>query len=243
MGWKAAGFQSGAGWAPASASTTFNYTKLHAKMEPPLEFMEMKVTAIKEVVPAPPGPGPHPPHPPPAPPGPPATCVDVAEKRVADVGCPAGEVISSIDFANFGTPTGSCSAGFTVNPKCSSNHSIAVVTAACMGKGSCKVPASCDEFHEELGGKSAFCWDTIKSLAVKVSCKKQSAASMVTATSPPPKTSTSNTRSNSQVAPSPQARKSTSKDMEKCGKLISKLKIPNFTIYTVYKFNYIFINI
>lgn len=124
---------------------------------------------------------------------------------MADIGCPAGEVISSIDFANFGTPTGSCGAGFTVDPKCSSNHSVAVVTAACMGKGSCKVPASCEEFDEEKTGKSAFCWDIQKSLAVQVSCKKQStaaAASTITATSETPsataaspKTSTSNTTS------------------------------------------------
>jgi sucrose-6-phosphate hydrolase SacC (GH32 family) len=96
--------------------------------------------------------------PPPSPPGPLVTCVEVAENMKAPVGCPAGEVISSVDFASFGTPGGSCAAGFTHAAECDSNHSVAVVAAACVGKNKCILDASCATFHETLIGPGAFCW-------------------------------------------------------------------------------------
>ena len=107
-------------------------------------------------------------HHPTPPPGPPATCVDTAENSVADIGCPAGAVVSTVDFASFGTPGGSCAAGFTHGAKCDSKQSMAVVKAACVGKNKCTVDSTCDTFKEKLQGKGAFCWDTIKHLAVKV---------------------------------------------------------------------------
>ena len=75
------------------------------------------------------------------------------------IGCPAGETISSIDFASFGTPGGSCAVGdLTHVAKCDSNHSMAVVKAACVGQNKCSVDASCATFHERLSGRGAFCW-------------------------------------------------------------------------------------
>ena len=44
------------------------------------------------------------------------------------------------------------------------------------GKQACVVPASCSEFHEQKQPqKGAFCWDVVKSLSVKVTCKKKEA--------------------------------------------------------------------
>ena len=50
------------------------------------------------------------PAPPPSPPpvSPPSTCVDAFENTNASIGCPAGETISSVNFASFGAPGGSC---------------------------------------------------------------------------------------------------------------------------------------
>ena len=170
VGWTLPGFKPGAGWTPASAvaPTAAQASALHSKMEPPMQVhTHVPVRYI--------GPFPPPPPPPtPPPPSPPATCVDAAENSVADIGCPGGSTIATIEFASFGTPMGSCQGGgkFTADPKCNSNHSLAVVSAACVGKISCQVPATCAEFHEKLMQPGAFCWDVVKSLAVVVTCNK-----------------------------------------------------------------------
>ena len=143
-----------------------------------LEVFIGKKTVLTALVPgcAFPGSTPSPPPPQPSPLGPPATCVEVAENAKANIGCPAGKVISSVDFASFGAPGGSCAGGgFTHTATCDSNHSMAVVTAACVGKNTCTLDASCATFHEILIGPDAFCWTVAKHLAVKVSCKKSSA--------------------------------------------------------------------
>ena len=179
VGWKAAGFKAGAGWgaATATAPTSAQLAQLHPKMQPPMEVMPsvavVTIRAIAPNLPPPPGPAPLPP------PGPPATCVDAAENQIADIGCPEGKVIGSILFASFGTPTGSCSGGFKTSATCNSNHSVAVVSAACLGNRTCKVDARCQAFHEKLGNPGAFCWATKKSLAVKVACKTAAAAAQV----------------------------------------------------------------
>eukprot|EP01046_Picozoa_sp_COSAG06_P023084 COSAG06_NODE_1818_length_8294_cov_40.638560_5_plen_735_part_00 len=193
VGWMTAGFKPGAGWGPAVASavSSTQLAQLTSKMQPPIE-VEPPVSAvtIKAIAPNPaPAPGPH--GPPPPPPGPPATCVDVAEDSHANIGCPAGEVISSIDFASFGSPTGSCATGFKDSSTCNSAHTMEVVKGLCAGKAKCTVPASCSTFHEQKSPqKGAFCWDVVKHLAVKVSCKKKSSAevtaSAVVAAPPPP---------------------------------------------------------
>ena len=175
VGWRKTGFKPGAGWAAAVAKppNEDQVAQLHPKMQPPMEVEPpVQVVTIKSIAPNP-APAPHPHGPPPPPPGPPATCVDVAEDQVANIGCPAGQVISSIDFASFGSPTGSCSAGFHPSTTCESNHTMAVVKSLCAGKAKCAVPASCQTFHEQKSpAKGAFCWDVVKRLAVKVSCKK-----------------------------------------------------------------------
>jgi hypothetical protein len=113
---------------------------------------------------SPPKPPPVPP-PPAPPPGPPAKCAVAAEEHNANLGgCPAGHVISDVEFASFGAPKGSCTKGFTVDPSCNSNHSVPVVKAACVGKATCSVEADNNVFNGDpcLGRK--------KQLAVKIVC-------------------------------------------------------------------------
>eukprot|EP00035_Acanthoeca_spectabilis_P025007 m.456410 g.456410 ORF g.456410 m.456410 type:complete len:1036 (-) comp21050_c0_seq1:25-3132(-) len=173
VGWKLVGFKPDSAWAAASA-TAIGSTVLHPRMEPPMQTTYISTATTSNTPfapprgpPGPPGPGPRPP---PGPPPPAATCVDVRENSVANIGCPGGATIASITFASFGTPTGSCATRFTANPKCTSNHSLEVISGACVGKSSCLIPATCTEFHEKLSGPDAFCWDVVKSLAVQVKC-------------------------------------------------------------------------
>ena len=102
------------------------------------------------------------------------TCAVVSENRpggpasAAHLSCPIpGATIDRVLFASFGTPDGTCGSngGFHVNPKCNSNNSMAVITKACVGKSSCVLKASSQNF----GGDP--CFGTPKFLKVQVSCK------------------------------------------------------------------------
>jgi hypothetical protein len=79
-------------------------------------------------------------------------------------GCPTGQVITTVKFASFGTPGGSCATGFTVDKTCNAFSSVATVKAYCVGKASCTIQASPDVF----GGDP--CLDTRKHLSVQVGC-------------------------------------------------------------------------
>ena len=59
------------------------------------------------------------------------------------------------------------------------------MSAACLGKQTCKVDARCEAFHEKLGNPGAFCWGTKKSLAVKVGCEMGETASATQAAGRP----------------------------------------------------------
>ena len=95
--------------------------------------------------------------------GPAGTCAEVAEKGSAHLRCSTG-VIKSVDFASYGTPKGSCASGFSANSTCSAPTTKAVVEGMCVGKPSCLVPALTATFGADP------CWDTLKQLAVKVTC-------------------------------------------------------------------------
>ena len=43
-----------------------------------------------------------------------SACVLVTDTQLANLSCPSGSSIQSIDFASYGTPTGSCATGLTV---------------------------------------------------------------------------------------------------------------------------------
>ncbi|WOL04252.1 beta-galactosidase 6 [Canna indica] len=76
--------------------------------------------------------------------------------------CPyPNQVISSINFASFGTPYGTC--GSYSHGKCSSTGALATVQQACVGVKSCDVEVSIKSFGDP-------CRYTIKHLAVEAAC-------------------------------------------------------------------------
>uniref|UniRef100_A0A0A9EI89 beta-galactosidase n=1 Tax=Arundo donax TaxID=35708 RepID=A0A0A9EI89_ARUDO len=76
--------------------------------------------------------------------------------------CPtAGQAISSIKFASFGTPSGTC--GSYSHGKCSSSQALAVVQEICIGVSSCSVPVSSNYFGDP-------CIGVTKSLVVEAAC-------------------------------------------------------------------------
>ena len=79
-----------------------------------------------------------------------------------------GAVIKSVDFASFGTPTGSCAAGFAANSSCSAPDSTAVVERECLNKASCSVDATNHNFFGNNTNNT--CFSPGRTLAVKVTC-------------------------------------------------------------------------
>ncbi|VAH88953.1 unnamed protein product [Triticum turgidum subsp. durum] len=76
--------------------------------------------------------------------------------------CPKeGQVISSIKFASFGTPSGTC--GSYSHGECSSSQALAVAQEACVGVSSCSVPVSAKNFGDPCRGVT-------KSLVVEAAC-------------------------------------------------------------------------
>ena len=90
-------------------------------------------------------------------------CQQVNYTFTARLSCTHGAVVKSIDFASFGTPTGSCATGFTANLSCSAHDSMAVVQRECLNKSSCSVDAT----NHNFGGT---CFNPGRTLAVKVTC-------------------------------------------------------------------------
>lgn len=76
--------------------------------------------------------------------------------------CPKeGQVISSVKFASFGTPSGTC--GSYSHGECSSTQALSIVQEACIGVSSCSVPVSSNYFGNP-------CTGVTKSLAVEAAC-------------------------------------------------------------------------
>ncbi|KOM50710.1 hypothetical protein LR48_Vigan08g153700 [Vigna angularis] len=76
--------------------------------------------------------------------------------------CPyPNQMISSIKFASFGTPQGTC--GNFKHGNCSSNKALSVVQKGCIGSSSCRIELSINTFGDPCKGVA-------KSLAVEASC-------------------------------------------------------------------------
>jgi hypothetical protein len=90
-----------------------------------------------------------------------AKCVQGNEGSTVALSCPSGQVINSIAFASYGTPTGSCP-NFVAS-SCHASSSKSKVEAACLSKQSCTVGANNGVFGDPCGG-------TFKKLAVAYSC-------------------------------------------------------------------------
>ncbi|MED6218519.1 Beta-galactosidase 8 [Stylosanthes scabra] len=81
---------------------------------------------------------------------------------VLSLECPhQNQVISSIKFASYGTPLGTC--GDYYHGRCSSNKAMSIVQKACIGSRSCSVGVSTDTFGDPCEGVP-------KSLAVEATC-------------------------------------------------------------------------
>ena len=92
-------------------------------------------------------------------------CAQAEQDKSARLACPAGTVISSIEFASFGNPTGSC--GAYQAGSCHDAASRELVEDLCLGDNSCTVSASASLFdqpncHDEI--------EATRQLRVQVSC-------------------------------------------------------------------------
>jgi len=88
-------------------------------------------------------------------------CGTAAEDDSVTLTCPTGQIITSVDFASYGTPTGTCGAFATGD--CSTASSETLVQSLCVGQSSCVVQAGNGTFGDPCNGVT-------KSLAVQVSC-------------------------------------------------------------------------
>ena len=75
----------------------------------------------------------------------------------------SSSTIAAVVFVSFGTPKGSCAAGFAADPTCDSKTARALVTAACVGKPYCTLSPSAQTYGDP-------CTGTVKSMAVVVNC-------------------------------------------------------------------------
>jgi hypothetical protein len=84
---------------------------------------------------------------------------------IVALNCGAGSTISSVLFADFGLPSGSCTAGFKTNMSCHSSRSstVTAVETACLHKQFCFLKASRTQFGDSCTGEC-------KQLAVQVKC-------------------------------------------------------------------------
>ena len=79
-------------------------------------------------------------------------CAEAGENRTASLSCSIGEKITSIDFASYGLPTGTCDGGFQTGT-CHASSTKSQVELSCLGKQSCTVTASNGKFGDPCAGK------------------------------------------------------------------------------------------
>jgi hypothetical protein len=88
-------------------------------------------------------------------------CGTAAENESITMTCPEGQIIDSVVFAGYGTPSGTC--GNFAAGSCNAASSKATVESLCVGRRTCAVPATNGAFGDPCSG-------TTKHLAVDVSC-------------------------------------------------------------------------
>ncbi|EHA8587341.1 beta-galactosidase 3 [Cocos nucifera] len=84
------------------------------------------------------------------------------DKAAVHLTCPEGMLISSIAFASFGNPSGTCRS--YRQGSCHYPNSISVVGKACLHKNQCAVSLSEDSFGNDL------CPSMVKTLAIEAAC-------------------------------------------------------------------------
>ncbi|KAI3791098.1 hypothetical protein L2E82_04702 [Cichorium intybus] len=90
---------------------------------------------------------------------------------VVHLQCEDGYEIGSIEFASYGTPQGSCQ-GFSIG-NCHATNSSDILSNVCEGRKSCEIEVSNSVFGDP-------CPRTVKTLAVKATCKPSSSSSSST---------------------------------------------------------------
>jgi hypothetical protein len=88
-------------------------------------------------------------------------CGTAAEDASVTLACPQGQIVDSVVFASYGTPTGACGS-FTAGT-CNATSSNTIVESLCVGRSSCTIPATNGAFGDP-------CRSTTKHLFVEVSC-------------------------------------------------------------------------
>ncbi|MBN2195160.1 MAG: hypothetical protein JW751_20245 [Polyangiaceae bacterium] len=88
-------------------------------------------------------------------------CGTAAEGEGVTLTCPDGQIVDSVVFASYGTPSGSC--GALAIGDCHSESSASRVNSLCAGRGGCTVYASNSTFGDP-------CNSVVKSLAVELAC-------------------------------------------------------------------------
>jgi len=95
-------------------------------------------------------------------------CGEVPEHDILTLKCPSinggnQATFTSVDFASFGAPLGTCADGFSINATCNAPTSVQVVQKLCIGKSTCSIMANVTEF----GGVDP-CFDVLKRLSVQL---------------------------------------------------------------------------
>jgi len=90
-----------------------------------------------------------------------SVCASVNENSVATISCPSSTVVSTINFASYGTPTGFC--GAFSKGSCDSGNSMPVVAGACLNKATCTILAQNSVFGDP-------CRNTLKRLYIHAVC-------------------------------------------------------------------------
>jgi hypothetical protein len=89
-------------------------------------------------------------------------CGNVGENAVMTLTCPTGTKFKAIQFASYGTPTGTCG-GFAVST-CNASTSMATVQSLCLNQATCAIGANNTVFAMDP------CGGTKKALAVQAIC-------------------------------------------------------------------------
>ena len=115
-------------------------------------------------------------------------CARAETGREITVDC-GSELVSDVEFASFGTPTGTCTAAtgnadFRRDPKCHSAASISALEDKCLGQSTCMFVVS-----PELFGGSPTCTgvaDSRRWLSVRIACGSVTKEVVITVPAQPP---------------------------------------------------------
>ncbi|WP_146648832.1 glycosyl hydrolase [Labilithrix luteola] len=88
-------------------------------------------------------------------------CVSAKEQSTANIACPAGQTITKVVFASYGTPAGVCG-GFSAGA-CNASTSTSVLSSKCVGKNACQIGSNNGVFGDPCPG-------TQKTLLAQVEC-------------------------------------------------------------------------